>query len=417
MSTRTRQVLFVGFLLVAAALAATLVLPWYVKKRIVEDAQARGVTLQLDQVSLGWGKAQAGKVTATFPSMPQIRLEAAQLVVTLDGLSPHEVDFVGATVDVTGPEAEVSKAVEAFQSRSGAAGGDGGSGIARIGVKDGTVHWLGLLGAGTSLALEGLTGNVKGADVDLDAAKCDFEMRAMTFGPYRFGFHRAAGIDTITVKAPKEDVRYELVLGPEGKRTTKLTIPRSGAQDLGIPTQALGLVADEKSAIELHFEHTVQAGKVDGHLALVADRVYLGHSLSPTSVQLDFGYGGAADGPDPVWNLRDGTLKAGPFSGNVHGTLEPVPGGLLAHLEYLSGLMSCGDAVKGAAGSALAPALGSEAAAAATSALAQLFGMDKAVAGNVKLEGTLDADTRNVSDAKATFHTTGDCTLSFLPGK
>ena len=63
------------------------------------------------------------------------------------------------------------------------------------------------------------SGNVKGADVDLDAAKCDVTMRTMTFGPYRFGFHRAAGIDTITVKAPKEDVRYELVLGPAGKQS------------------------------------------------------------------------------------------------------------------------------------------------------------------------------------------------------
>jgi len=417
MSTRTRQVLFAGFLLVAVALAAAFALPWYVKKRIVEDAQARGVTLQLDQVSLGWGKAQADKVTATFPSVPQVRLEAAQLVVTLDGLSPHEVDLVGLKVDVTGPVADVSKAVEAFQGAPRAGGGAGDAGVVRVGVKDGTVHWLGLLGTDTSLTLEGLSGDVKGADVDLDAAKSNLTVRTMTFGPYRFGFHRAAGIDTITVKAPKEDVRYELVLGPDGKRTTKLTVPRSGAQDLGVPTQALGLVADEKSSIEVHFEHTVQAGKVTGHLALAADRVYLGHSLSPTSARLDFGYSGAAEGPDAVWTVQDGTLKAGPFSGSVRGTLKPVPLGVLAHLEYLSGLMSCGDAAKSAASGALAPALGSEAAAATTSALAQLFGMDKAVEGSVKLEGTVDADTRDLSTAKATFHTTGDCTLSFLPGK
>jgi hypothetical protein len=417
MSTRTRQVLFVGFFLVAAALAVTLALPWYVKKRIVEDAQARGVTVQIDQLSLGWGKARADKVTATFPAVPQIRVEAAQLLVTLDGLSPREVDLTGMTVDVTGPIAEVSKAVEAFQGGPKAAGGAGGAGIVRVGVTGATVHWLGLIGADTSLTVEGLGGTMRGADVDLDGAKAQLTVRAVTFGPYRFSFKRAAGVDTITFKAPKEDVRYELVLGPNGKRTTKLTIPRSGAKDLGVPTEALGLVADEKSSLELHLEHTVEAGKVDGHLALAADRVYLGHSLSPTSVQLDFGYGGAAEGPDAVWTLHDGTLKAGPFSGNVRGTLKPVPGaGLLAHFEYLSGLMSCGDAVKSAADSALAPALGPQAAA-ATSALAQLFGMDKAVAGTVKLEGTLDADTRNLSMAKATFHTTGDCTLSFLPGK
>ena len=416
MSTRTRWVLGLGFLLIAAALGVTLALPWYIKKRIVEDAQARGVTVQLDQVAVGWGKARADKVTATFPSMPQIHLQAAQLLVTLDGLSPRELDLVGLTVDVTGPAADVSKAVDTFQSGPGAAGGAGGAGIVRVGIKDATIHWLGLFGPETSITIEGVSGNVRGADVDLDGAKAQLVFHTSTFGPYRFGFKRAAGIDTITVKAPKEDVRYELVLGPDGKRTTKLTVPRSGAKDLGIPTEALGLVADEKSSLEVHLEHTVQAGKVDGHLALVADNVYLGHSLSPTSVQLDFGYAGPAEGPDAIWTLHDGTLKAGPFSGNVRGTLAPVPAGLLAHLEYLSGLMTCGDAVKSAADSALAPALGS-AAAATTSALAQLFGMDKAVQGSVKLEGTLDADTRNLSAAKATFHTTGDCTLSFLPGK
>lgn len=415
MSKRARWVLVVGVLLVMAALSVVKVLPWYIEKRIVEDAQARGIDVKVGQLSVGWGKARAAKVTATFPDVPQVHVEIAELLVTLDGVNPRELDLSGLDVQLVGPAAEVSKAIDAFQRRPPSGSGGAGAGIVRVGVKDGKVHWVGVLGADTTLTVEAVSGNLHGADVEFDGERAQLALRDLSFGPYHLSWVRSAGTDTLTWKAPKDDARIEQVIAADGKRTSKVTIPPSSAQELGIPAAALGLVADEKSTLELHLEHTVAAGKVDGHLALAADRVYLGHSLSPTSVQLDLGYAGA-DGPGAVWAVRDGTLKAGPFSGNIRGTLEPVPLGVLAHLQYLSGLISCGDAVKSAASGALTPALGA-AAAATTEALAQLFGMDKAVEGTIKLEGTLDADTRNPSAAKASFHTTGDCTLSFLPGK
>lgn len=196
------------------------------------------------------------------------------------------------------------------------------------------------------------------------------------------------------------------VLSATGGFSLDIDTPSVGPNDVGVPVSMLGLVGDETSRLELHVHHTQgpeSAPHADGTLVASASGVFLGASPARTSLAVDAKYAGDVS----AMKLTQGSLRAGPFTGALDGGFSIVGGDLKGSFHYLSGLMSCLDAVKAQATS-YGP-LG-----AGVAALAGALGLDQVVQGTVQLEGKIDVDTQ-AGENHAAFHTRGDCRLSYLP--
>jgi hypothetical protein len=195
-------------------------------------------------------------------------------------------------------------------------------------------------------------------------------------------------------------------LSASGAFSFDVDTPSVGPTELGIPISMMGLVGDETSRLEIHLHHAQgpdSAPHAEGALVATASDVFLGPSPARTTLAVDAKYAGD---PSAV-KLTQGTLRAGPFTGSLDGAFSLASGDLKGSFHYLSGLMSCLDAVKAQATSY--GALG-----AGVAALAGALGLDRVVQGTVQLEGKIDVDTQ-AGENHAVFHTRGDCRLSYLP--
>ncbi len=393
---RSRRALAFVLVVIAATVAGALVVPWYAKKRLIEEARAHGITLNVADVSVGLGRARATKVDATFDAVPGAKVTAQDMSIDLDGFTPKTLELHAPIIEGEGSLEDV---------RTGLAKAAPPSTPLAVKFTNGAVRWKKAWGD-AGIDVDGLTGHVVvgGADEDLHG-DVNVNLRTLQFGTYKASWVRAGTKTTVHVGAPVGPAFAELVLD-EGARDLTLNVPKTKVLDLGIPPAALGLIATDDATADLHLDHHEKAGATEGHLTFAADKIYLGHSPSPTSLAADVRYAGKGD----HWPVTGGSIQAGPFRGDVSGTVDRTPTTILTHLESTTQAMSCADAVK----TATAQAVGSDLAGAAGS-FAQLFGMDKAVTGDVKLVAKVDADLRNLAKATIAFHTEGACVLSFLP--
>jgi hypothetical protein len=395
-TNRSRRALAFVIVVVAATVTGAIGVPWYAKKRLVEEAKAHGMNLAVADVSVGLGRARATKIDATFDAVPGAKLTAQDMTIELDGFTPKTLELHAPILEGEGSLDDARSALAKTSASTPLV----------IKITNGTVRWKKAWGESANLDVDALAGRTTlgGTDDDLHG-DVKVTLRTLQFGTYKTTFVRNAATTTLHVAAPTGPAFAELVLG-EGTRDLTINVPKTKAADLGIPSAALGLVASDDAQADLHLDHHEKNGATEGHFAFAADRIYLGHSPSPTSVTADVRYAGKGD----KWPVTGGTIQAGPFRGDVSGSVERTPETILLHLESTTQAMSCADAVK----SATSQAVGSDLAGAA-GAFAQLFGMDKAVSGDVKLVAKVEADARKLAQATLAFHTEGACTLSFLP--
>lgn len=395
-SSRSLRTLALIATVLAAVGAAALLVPWYAKKRLIEEARARGITLTVDEVNVGLGRARAKNVVASFDAVPGAKMTIPNVTMDLDGLTPKSLELHAPVLDADGSMADARAAFAKTPAPSS---------TLRIEIDDGIVNWKHAYGDATvdARAVKGHT-VLGGADDDL-SAEVSLTLRTLTFGTYKTSFKRAGATTTTRASAPAGPAFAELSVG-EGTRDLTINVPKSKAADLGIPSAALGLFAEDGTSGELSVDHHEKAGATEGHVTFSADKVYLGHAPSPTSVALDLRYAGKGD----RWPITGGSVQAGPFRGDVTGAVERTPATVLAHVESTTSAMTCADAVKSVASQTMGPT-----AAATANAFAQLFGMDKAVSGDVKVHATLDADLANLAKTSVSFRSEGACILSFVP--
>lgn len=397
-SRSLRTLTFIGTVL-AAVVAAALIAPWYAKKRLIEEAHARGITLVVDDVDVGLGRARAKNVVATFDAVPGMKLTIPNVTMDLDGLTPKTLELHAPVLDADGPMAD---------ARAAFAKAPAPSSQLRVDVDGGIVNWRHAYGDATVDARDLKGHTVLGAADDDLTAEVSISLRTLTFGTYKTSFKRTGTTMTTRVGAPAGGPAFvEITLG-DGTRDLTINVPKSKASDLGIPSAALGLVAEDGTMGELHLDHHEKAGATEGHVTVSADRLYLGHTPNPTSFSLDARYAGKGD----KWPITGGSIQAGPFKGDVTGSLERTPATILVHLDSTTAAMSCAEAVKSVAaqtaGSTLATAAG---------AFAEIFGMDKAVQGDVKIHAIIDADLANLGKTSVSIHSQGACVLSFIPSE
>ena len=409
-----RIVLVLVVLLVVLIAALAILVPRWVKERIIAAAAAEGIALTIDDVTILPGRAKLEGVRATPLIAPDDKkvarfvVTAPTVAVTIDGLTPTAITVTGAQADIDGHPGDV-RALFALPPAHGAQP----SSIQTVTLHDATLVWkhpadgniLSLRAAHAEAVITRKEGRALGDDWHVDVRELhafDGIAKPPPVAWTLVGDHDAAG------------TRYQLGMGKAatvklglGDATSSLDIdmPSTGIDDLGIPPSLLGIYADETSRFEIHLHHHMtDATHAETQLVATANGVFLGHSPARTNAVLD---AKAAGDPASAITITEGTLRAGPFTGKIDGGFSLPPGGLKAALHYESGLMSCLDAVKAQASSL--GALGEGAA-----ALAGILGLDHVVEGTVKLEGRLELDTLTGNN-HADFRTAGACKLSYLP--
>ena len=403
-----RIVLVIGFLLVVAAAVFVVMVPRWIKAKLVSTAAAHGVALTIDDLSIRPGRAQIKGVKASplirsdAKGAPKASASAAVVDVDLDGFTPTAVTVTGMTAIVDGDLTDVLDAIAARDKT-----GNGVASIEKVTVKDAEVQWKHML---------------KSELVVMDAKHTEGEITKTAFHvaskELRLFEKKDLAPWAVQVDGDEHNAHLKIAfpgtakasidLGP-GTRQIDVDTPNVSPKDLGMPPEVLGLYGDETSRFEIHLHHKETTADssthAEGTFVGAATNVFLGASTARTSFTLDVHYAG-----DPKTSLKitAGTLKAGPFTGALEGGFAVDPSaGFKVNVRYSSGVMSCVDAVKSQAANYGEVGKG-------VAALAGMLGLDKEVQGRVYLKGEIELDSRT-SAHRFAFHTEGDCRLSYLP--
>ncbi len=414
----TRIVLVVGVLVAIAAAALVVLLPRWVKEKIIAAAAAQGVALTIDDLSIAPGRAQLKGVHASplihsdAKGAPKASADAQVVDVTLDGLTPTAVTVTGMAVHVDGDQADVRAALASRDKKAGAA-----PSIEKVTIKDASLDWKRVVST-QRVVIDAQHVN---GEVTKDAWHLETkELRAFdkALPPWSLVADGTQAGTKLQFALPA-NAKATLDLAANGTRGIDLDTPNVTVRDLGVPPELLGLYGDETSHFELHVHHHERDPEhAEGTIVGTASNVFLGAATARTSFAIDAHYAG-----DPKTSMRinAGTLRAGPFTGAIEGgfafAARDVPpsaapstdpaAGFKASLRYTSGVMSCVDAVKSQAASYGEIGKG-------VAALANMLGLDKAVEGRVLLKGEIEIDSRAAAQ-RFSFRTEGDCRLSYLP--
>lgn len=119
-----RILVSLGLVLAALAVVLVVMVPRWVKARIIAAAAAHGVALTIDDLAIVPGRARLEGVRATplirtdQKGAPNVSMTAPQLDVALDGLTPVAVTVTGGTVDVDGGASDVRQALLSREQRA-----------------------------------------------------------------------------------------------------------------------------------------------------------------------------------------------------------------------------------------------------------------------------------------------------------
>ena len=400
-----RIVLVVGFLVAIAAAITVVLVPRWIKAKLIATAAAHGVALTIDDLSIRPGRARMKGVKATplirsdAKGAPKASACAAFVDVDLDGFTPTAVTVSGMSALVDG---DLSNVMDAIAGRNKT--GDGVASIEKVTIKDAALQWKHVLP--TELVV------LDAKHVDGEITKKDFHVASKELRLFEKTDLAPWGVQ---IDGDEHDAHFKIALPGTAKASVDIgpgtcqidiDTPSVGPKDLGMPPEVLGLYGDETSKVEIHLHHKETApDHAEGTFVGAATNVFLGASTARTSFALDVHYVGD---PRTAMKITTGTLKAGPFTGALEGSfaLDPTAG-FKASVRYSSGVMTCIDAVKSQVASYGEVGKG-------VAALANMLGLDKEVQGRISLKGEIELDTRT-NARRFAFHTEGDCKLSYLP--
>ncbi len=409
----TRIVIVVGLLTTTVGAAFVVLVPRWIKAKIIAAAAAHGVALTISDLSIAPGRARlkgvhaAPLIRSDAKTAPKIEATAATVDVDLDLITPTGVTVTAAVVELDGA-ATVVHDVLAARDRST---GGGKSTITRVTLTESTFIWKHVVSSNlVSISAAHVNGDVTvkpGRALGDDWHFETTELRAFDTpkAPAWAATIDGDAIGTRSALTLPKNAHVTIDYAASGARTIDVNTPNVTVGELGMPSGVLGLYGDETSRFEIHLHHQQTDLKTaQGTFVGTASDVFIGASTARTDLAIDARYAGD---PSTSLKLTAATLRAGPFTGSLEGGFVLDGIALKASLRYSSGVMSCIDAVKSQAANYGALGKG-------VAALAGALGFDRAVEGRVMLKGEMDIDTRTNTNRFA-FRTEGDCKLSYLP--
>lgn len=404
----------IGVLLSLAVIAAAvwfLVVPWYVRKRLVEEAQARGVELSFGNLSIGFSSATISGVTATAPKVPGVTVTAGRIDVALARFEPTSIAIQNASADIDGKAGDVATSIDAFLASQPK--GPGGGTFVPIDVQNARIEWRSALGAGTMLHVGDLGGDIKdSSDVALHFSGISIDMGLASIGPWSGTLARTKEKSTVSLAlAPKNADLGKLevtrpINGTEFTIDMKVSAPIA-LTDLGFPKPILQLVALENAIVMVDMTHT-EDGKT-GHGSVRKLRLEgfkISKASAPTILEaVDVDYGG----PLEKMNIARGRVKVGVLSGPLDGAISRNDGlKIVAHTK--TDVMTCGDALKQQSGEILG-----QQATGILNDIGKTLGFDQHVSGTVTADARWTFDSHDLPGTKLEVAPSATCDLSFLP--
>jgi hypothetical protein len=405
-----------GVLAMLAAIAWIVVLPWWVRKHIVEEAAARGVQLQLGSVSIHWSSATVSGVTATADQVPGVTMTAGRVDVQLDRFEPTAVTVVNASVGVEGKVGDVAKAVEKFLAAQRT--GTGAATTAPpISMQNARIDWRQAVGDGTILHVGDFGGDIGGTpfatDVKVHFAGITVDsFGTPSVGPWSGTLTRTKEQSEVTlVLSPKgpdvAQVRISHPIGSDGQRIdVAITQPLSFVE-LGFSKSFAGLFGLEDGTLLVDGTHVEEKGSGHGNIRKARLQGFrLSRAQAAATLELvDIAY----VGPLEKMTITQGRVNVGPLSGPLDGIIGRA-NGLTIQAHTKTDVMKCTDAIKAQAGDVI----GGQAVGILDN-VAGVLGLDRQVSGTVTADARWSFDSRDPMAASLKITPTATCDLSFLP--
>lgn len=395
---------------VGSLILVFLVLPIVIRSRCISTAADRGIALTIDHVDIGIGQVRLVDVAFSLAGVPQLTAKAADAQVTMSGLTPANATVHALAIAIDGPVDTVQAALDEWRANRArdprvTVAGSGQT----IAFAQGKLVWTKAFGQTATIEAPDVSGDVDaaGGAIHLTTEHLSLTAGGATLGPWRTTLER--GDD-----GTRTDIELDPVVhgGPSvlylrsaaGAVSIKVDVPRSPTSRIGLPPKALRLGSDPNVEAQIGFEETLAGAATLTCTITLSRAVFSGVPVDAT-LQLHAA-GDRAKGLD----VKRGTLKAGPLTANVSGTVKLFADGARLALAWTARPVTCADVGKELATQALG-GLGAQ-----LGALAQDVGgvVGLRVTGVAQASGLMTIDSRDVSATSFTMTANETCGLALF---
>ncbi len=396
----------VAALVVGALVLVFFVLPIVIRSRCIAMAKERGVTLTIDHVDIGIGEVRLLQVAFALDGVPQIAAQAADAQVTLAGVTPANATVHSLAVTIDGGSDAVEASLAGWRANRAR---DLKPGEQKISFAQASVVWTKAFGQTAKLEAPDASGELDAAAGTMRLMSEHLTLTAAdtTLGPWRTTFERDG-------EGTRTDIELDPVVhgGPSvlyvrttaGAVSIKANVPRSPLSRLGLPPKALKLGSDPAVEAQVAFDETLAGAATLAANVTLSRALFSGVPVDAT-LQLH-----AAGDVSKGLDVKDGTLKAGPLTATVTGTVKLFPDGARLALAWTARPVPCTEVGKQLAAEALG-GLGEQLGAIAGD-LGGLVGLR--VNGNAQASGLITLDSRDVSATSFTMTSNETCGLAFF---
>jgi hypothetical protein len=343
-------------LVLVLAITAWFVLPAFIARAAIDEAQRRGVTLTIGHVGVGFGAVTFTKLSATDPQAPGVRIDVADATLSLDGLSPRELVLHEPIVTMDRGQASLAALVgmrdrwtKPPPSPSGAAPAAGSSStLTRIVVDGGVATLSGLAPAGTRVVVRAMTGELTrdpaagpaalaGSAIALRGELALFADDRPVAGPWRLTLRRAAGADEQDLDLAPGAPGTAIVrrdAAPGGGSHVQVKIQKRRLDELAMPAVPF---APRSSTLDVAIDHEATPTTVRGHAAIELGSFTMPGAPAAAPLRANLAY----DGTPAAARIGQGSFVFGPFQGALGGTIDVASMPPKAHIELTSNPSPC----------------------------------------------------------------------------
>jgi ADP-dependent NAD(P)H-hydrate dehydratase / NAD(P)H-hydrate epimerase len=398
---RKRWLLLLGLaallVLGGAGITLTVLLPSWVRAKVLSTAQAEGVTLEPRDIAFGWGWVQITQTKATLDHVRSVAIQVGRIDVALDGLTPTSIELSNVDGQVLGSLTNVGLELSEWTQSYPAAY------ALPLSAKNVHAAFVDQAGAAPWLDVAGgtLTHTTSGGVFAAEHAR----FLGVDWGKVGAGFSRqnsAIALGFGEADLGRAPFRVEVSLTPPtptAKFTLAATAAERLAKPLGVAVPVQGVVVSAE--ITLAFANPGRGAAANEAIQGTLNVTLKGY-VPPHPFELDgfiFGDTTTFDGKFTVPPLRDRVtlseahLEAGAFELRGSGLIVRSSDRSQANLT-LSGQLPCSALASVEANSRVSKILGSE-----LGARAGQFA-EKLSNGSVAIGLTVAADTANLAAAK-----------------
>jgi serine/threonine-protein kinase len=219
-------------------------LPTIVRRGYEKSAAAQGIALVIGQTEVTQHHVKLLDVQVSMPELPWITAKANAVDVELSGLDAQSITVRGLDITVQGALADLERDLTRWRAVHNTISVDSDATKRRpkFSVESARITWLGALGKATTVSADNVTLDAYG---EQDTTKASSPIVTITStsgahaGPLRVDYERTPLATRIWFRFDPTGAKTTsavLTLDPTGPATLDITVPRTRAEELWIPS-------------------------------------------------------------------------------------------------------------------------------------------------------------------------------------